>query len=92
MKLPGNLTFLPCCAVCLVCAAILQHLSALGLPPSTQLQKQQLKAAFHKAAMQVSVCGLWFCFFLVTLGGGQVLFGIVLSLYACQGFSTLLFT
>jgi hypothetical protein len=43
-------------AFVLYCAAILQHLSALNLPPSTQLQRQQLKAAFHKAAMQVRWC------------------------------------
>jgi hypothetical protein len=36
-------------------AAILQHLSVLGLPASAELHRQQLKAAFHKAAMQVRI-------------------------------------
>lgn len=47
-----------CLCVCpaLTLAAILQHLSVLGLSSSTQLHKQQLKAAFHQAAMQVGDC------------------------------------
>lgn len=44
--------------VCVVFAAILQHLSVLGLPASAELHRQQLKAAFHKAAMQVRMQGL----------------------------------
>jgi DnaJ family protein B protein 4 len=33
-------------------AAVLQYLAALGLPSNAALQRSQIKAAFHKAAMQ----------------------------------------
>lgn len=32
--------------------AVLEHLAVLGLPSDAALQRTQLKAAFHKAAMQ----------------------------------------
>jgi DnaJ family protein B protein 4 len=40
------------CSAALSFAAVLQHLAALGLPSNASLQRSQIKAAFHKAAMQ----------------------------------------